>query len=158
MEEDNKVEQAKKTPLGITKRGSLANTTYPGFLDLVKRQLREDYRDQDLTEEGLSIFTSFDPILQRKAEESLTQTYKQLAGRKGIDEVESAVVVSNPESGEVLALLGSRLPRYAGFNRALDAVRPIGSLVKPAIYLTALEQPSQYTLTRYIQDESFSVK
>ena len=150
--------QAKQRPLGISKRGSLANTTYPGFVDLVKRQLREDYRDEDLTEEGLRIFTSFDPILQRKAEEALTQTYKQLAGRKNIDEVESAMVVSNPESGEILALLGSRLPRYAGFNRALDAVRPIGSLVKPAVYLTALEQPKQYTLTHYIQDASFSVK
>jgi penicillin-binding protein 1B len=149
--------QAKQRPLGITKRGSLANSTYPGFMDLVKRQLREDYRDQDLTEEGLRIFTSFDPILQRKAEETLAQTYKQLAGRKGIDEVESAMVVSNPETGEVLALLGSRLPRYAGFNRALDAVRPIGSLVKPAVYLAALEQPSQYTLTHYIEDASFSV-
>lgn len=150
--------EAKQRPLGITKRGSLANSTYPGFIDLVKRQLREDYRDEDLTEEGLRIFTSFDPILQRKAEEAQAQTYKQLAGRKDIDKVELAMVVSNPETGEVLALLGSRLPRYAGFNRALDAVRPIGSLVKPAIYLTALEQPSQYTLTRYIQDESFSVK
>lgn len=151
-------EQAKQRPLGVTKRGSLANTTYPGFIDLVKRQLREDYRDQDLTEEGLRIFTSFDPILQRKAEESMAQTYKQLAGRQGIDQVEAAMLVSNPESGEILALLGSRRPRYAGFNRALDAARPIGSLVKPAVYLTALEQPSQYTLTHYIQDTSFSVK
>src|SRR5690554_1100798 len=151
-------EQAKQRPLGVTKRGSLANTTYPGFIDLVKRQLRADYRDQDLTEEGLRIFTSFDPILQRKAEESMAQTYKQLAGRQGIDQVEAAMLISNPESGEVLALLGSRRPRYAGFNRALDAVRPIGSLVKPAVYLTALEQPSQYTLTHYIQDASFSVK
>lgn len=151
-------QQAKARPLGVTQRGSLANTTYPGFIDLVKRQLREDYREQDLTEEGLRIFTSFDPILQNKAEAALEQTYKQLAGRKGIDQVESAMVVSNPETGEVLALLGSRLPRYAGFNRALDAVRPIGSLVKPAVYLTALEQPSQYTLTHYIEDASFSVK
>ena len=151
-------EHAKKRPLGITKQGSLANTTYPGFVDLVKRQLREDYRDQDLTEEGLRIFTSFDPIVQRKAEDALAQTYKQLAGRREIDQVETAMLVSNPESGEVLALLGSRQPRYAGFNRALDAVRPIGSLVKPAVYLTALEQPNQYTLTSYIEDATFSVK
>ncbi|HKM37943.1 MAG TPA: penicillin-binding protein 1B [Thiopseudomonas sp.] len=151
-------DHAKKRPLGITKQGSLANTTYPGFVDLVKRQLREDYRDQDLTEEGLRIFTSFDPIVQRKAEDALAQTYKQLAGRREIDQVETAMLVSNPESGEVLALLGSRQPRYAGFNRALDAVRPIGSLVKPAVYLTALEQPNQYTLTSYIEDATFSVK
>lgn len=151
-------ETAKQRSLGITKQGTLANTTYPGFVDLVKRQLREDYREEDLTEEGLRIFTSFDPILQRKAEAAQTKTYKELAGRRGINEVESAMVVSNPETGEVLALLGSRSPRYAGFNRALDAVRPIGSLIKPAIYLTALEQPQQYSLTHYIQDASFAVK
>ena len=92
---------AKQRPLGITKKGSLANTTYPGFLDLVKRQLREDYRDEDLTEEGLRIFTSFDPIVQRKAEESLAQTYKQLAGRKDIDKIETAMLVTRDRKSVV---------------------------------------------------------
>jgi penicillin-binding protein 1B len=125
---------------------------------LVKRQLREDYREEDLTEEGLRIFTSLDPILQSKAETSLDETLKRLAGRKGVDQVESAMVVSNPETGEIQALIGSRQPRFAGFNRAVDAVRPIGSLIKPAVYLTALERPSQYTLTSWVADEPFSVK
>jgi len=151
-------ELAKKRPLGISEKGSLANTTYPAFLDLVKRQLREDYRDQDLTEEGLRIFTSLDPILQRKAEDALQRTFKDLSWRKGIEDIETAMVVTHPETGEVQALLGSRQPRFAGFNRALDAVRPIGSLVKPAIYLTALQQPEKYTLTSYLQDEAFSVQ
>lgn len=149
---------AKQKPLGVSKRGSLADSSYPAFLDLVKRQLREDYREEDLTEEGLRIFTSFDPILQSKAETSLNETLKRLAGRKGVDQVESAMVVSNPETGEIQALIGSRQPRFAGFNRAVDAVRPIGSLIKPAVYLTALERPSQYTLTSWVADEPFSVK
>ncbi|MGN7744232.1 penicillin-binding protein 1B [Pseudomonas sp. 22526] len=152
------VEAAKKMPLGVTKRGSLADSSFPGFLDLVKRQLREDYRDEDLTEEGLRIFTSFDPILQMKAEASVSDTFKRLAGRKGSDEVEAAMVVTNPETGEVQAMIGSRQAGFAGFNRALDAVRPIGSLIKPAVYLTALEKPSQYTLTSWLSDEAFSVK
>ncbi|WP_213880668.1 penicillin-binding protein 1B [Pseudomonas sp. dw_358] len=152
------VDAAKKMPLGVSKQGSLADSSFPGFLDLVKRQLRQDYRDEDLTEEGLRIFTSFDPILQRKAEAAVTETFKRFTGRKGIDGVETAMVVTNPESGEVQALVGSRLPGFAGFNRALDAVRPIGSLVKPAVYLTALEQPSKYTLTSWVKDEPFSVK
>lgn len=149
---------AKQKPLGVTRRGSLADSSYPAFLDLVKRQLRQDYQEQDLTEEGLRIFTSFDPIIQMKAETALGETFKRLAGRKGIDSVEAAMVVSNPETGEVQAMIGSRQAGFAGFNRALDAVRPIGSLIKPAVYLTALERPSQYTLTSWLEDEPFSVK
>lgn len=149
---------AKQMPLGVTQRGSLADSSFPAFMDLVKRQLREDYRNEDLTEEGLRIFTSFDPMLQTKAETALAETFKRLSGRKGVEQIEAAMVVSNPETGEVQAMLGSRQPRFAGFNRAIDAVRPIGSLVKPAVYLTALEKPSQYTLTTMIKDEPFSVK
>ena len=152
------VDAAKQKPLGITRRGSLADSSFPAFLDLVKRQLREDYQEQDLTEEGLRIFTSFDPIMQLKAESALAGTLKRLSGRKGVDQVEAGMVVTSPESGEVQAIIGSRQPRFAGFNRALDAVRPIGSLIKPAIYLTALERPSQYTLTSLLEDQPFSIK
>jgi penicillin-binding protein 1B len=152
------VAAAKQKPLGITQRGTLADSSFPAFLDLVKRQLREDYQEQDLTEEGLRIFTSFDPIMQLKAESALADTLKRLSGRKGVDQVEAGMVVTSPESGEVQAIIGSRQPRFAGFNRALDAVRPIGSLIKPAIYLTALERPSQYTLTSLIDDQPFSIK
>ncbi|WP_372877934.1 penicillin-binding protein 1B [Pseudomonas sp.] len=148
---------AKQKPLGVTQRGSMADSSFPAFLDLVKRQLREDYREEDLTEEGLRIFTSFDPILQFKAESALADSLKRLAGRKGVDQVEAGMVVTNPETGEVQVLIGSRQPRYAGFNRALDAVRPIGSLIKPAIYLAALERPSRYTLTSLLEDQPFSI-
>jgi len=148
--------QAKQAPLGVTQRGSLANSSYPAFLDLVKRQLREDYRDEDLTEEGLRVFTSFDPIVQSKAEKAMTQTLQRLG--KAAEGVEGAMLVTNPETGELQAMLGSRHPGFAGFNRALDASRPIGSLIKPAIYLAALERPSQYTLTSLLEDQPFSVK
>ena len=149
---------AQQQPLGVVPRGSMANSSFPAFLDLVKRQLREDYREEDLTEEGLRIFTSFDPILQLKAESALSDSLQRLSGRKGVDQVEAGMVVTNPETGEVQALLGSRQPRFAGFNRALDALRPIGSLIKPAVYLTALERPSQYTLTSLLEDQPFSIK
>jgi penicillin-binding protein 1B len=152
------VAAAKKMPLGVSKVGSLADSSFPDFLDLVKRQLRQDYRDEDLTEEGLRIFTSFDPILQMKSEAAVRESFAKISGRKGADEMETAMVVTNPETGEVQALIGSRQAGFAGFNRALDAVRPIGSLVKPAIYLTALERPQQYTLTSWVPDEPFQVK
>jgi penicillin-binding protein 1B len=151
-------EAAKQRPLGVTATGTLANSSFPAFLDLVKRQLREDYQEADLTEEGLRIFTSFDPIIQLKAEAALADTLKRLSGRQGVESVQAAMVVSNPETGEIQAMLGSRQPRFAGFNRALDAVRPIGSLIKPAVYLAALERPSQYTLTSLLQDEPLSIR
>ena len=147
---------AKQKPLGVTPRGSMADSSYPAFLDLVKRQLRQDYRDEDLTEEGLRVFTSFDPILQVKAEKAMSGTLKRLG--KAAEGVEGAMLVTNPETGELQAMLGGRQPGFAGFNRALDASRPIGSLIKPAIYLAALEKPSQYTLTSLLEDEPFSVK
>ncbi|MFT4613399.1 MAG: penicillin-binding protein 1B, partial [Bacteroidia bacterium] len=144
---------ARAMPLGLNAKNRIQNT-FPAFLDLVRRQLRHDYRDEDLTTMGLSIFTSFDPLVQRVLERSTTTVMDSLdpAG-----ELESASVVTRFDSGEVAALVGGRKARYAGFNRALDARRPAGSLIKPAIYLLALEQPQHYSLATLLQDMPLKV-
>ncbi|MCZ6829933.1 MAG: penicillin-binding protein 1B [Gammaproteobacteria bacterium] len=141
-------------PLGLSQRTRVINS-YPAFLDLVRRQLRRDYREQDLGSLGLSIFTSFDPLLQRQAEQSIEQVLGQLDPD---GELQTALVVTSFDNGEVRALIGGRRPRYAGFNRALDAVRPVGSLIKPAVYLTALQKPAVYTLVTPLSDETVQVK
>ena len=69
-----------------------------------------------------------------------------------------AVVVTRREGGEVVAMVGGRKAGYAGFNRALDAVRPIGSLIKPVVYLTALSFPERYTLTTRINDAEIRMR
>ena len=151
---------AKSKPLGVTKRARSSITSYPAFIDLVRRQLRRDYKEDDLTSEGLQIFTTFDPLVQFEAERALTQRMKQLGRGRDTEEHElqaSAVVVS-VEGGEVLSMIGDRNPRFAGFNRAIDAVRPIGSLVKPAVYLTALEQPQKYNLVTPLDDSPLSMQ
>jgi len=61
--------------------------------------------------------------------------------------------VSRADNGEVLAILGGREARYAGFNRALDAKRSIGSLIKPFIYAAALQEPARFNLATLIDDE-----
>ena len=142
-------------PLDVTVRGSLADSSYPAFMDLVRRQLREDYMDEDLTSEGLRIFTSFDPLLQSKAEKAVADSLKSLGERA--DEMEAAMVVTGAQTGEILALVGGRNPRFSGFNRALDASRPIGSLVKPAVYLAALEQPERYSLITPVDDSPITL-
>lgn len=140
-------------PLGLNSHRRVRGS-FPAFLDLVRRQLRRDYSDEDLTTAGLSIFTSFDPQLQRQLEQS-TQTVMEQLDAGG--ELESATVVTRFDTGEVAALVGGRSARYAGFNRALDAKRPAGSLIKPAIYLAALDRPRDYTLATVLADEPFKV-
>ncbi len=144
---------AKEMPLDLNNREGIRDT-FPAFLDLVRRQLRLEYRDEDLTTRGLSIFTSFDPLLQRQMEQSSTAILKQLDAS---GELETASVVTRFDSGEVAALVGGRQVRYAGFNRALDARRPAGSLLKPAVYLAALEQPRRYTLATPLSDTPLQV-
>ena len=131
---------------------------YPAFMDLVKRQVREDYAEEDLKSEGLRIFTTLSPWTQQQTEAALEQQLQNLEGDYQLEEntLQGAVVVSAVGSGEVLAMVGDREQRD-GFNRALDARRAIGSLVKPAVYLTALQQPEKYTLTTPVDDSEITV-
>jgi penicillin-binding protein 1B len=57
----------------------------------------------------------------------------------------------------VLAVVGSRFPRQAGFNRALDMRRPLGSVIKPAVYLNALSRPDTYNLLSLLSDTPLTV-
>ena len=147
-------EVATAMPLDLSGRPRAMNS-YPAFLDLVRRQLRRDYREQDLGSLGLGIFTSFDPLLQRRAEQSISRVLDRIDPGK---ELQTALVVTSFDNGEVRALIGGRSPRFAGFNRALDALRPVGSLLKPAVYLNALEQDGRYTLATPISDAPVTVR
>ena len=140
-------------PLGVSRRVSRASNLYPAFIDLVKRQLRQDYQQDDLQSEGLRIYTTLDPLVQRAAETSVTKVIPDLQARHSTaDALQTAVIVASPESGEVQALVSDSNPRFPGFNRAIDAVRQVGSLIKPAIYLAALSDPRRYTLASILDD------
>lgn len=147
-------------PLGIGARPAGGATPYPGFMDLVRRQLRQFYREEDLTSEGLRIFTTLDPEVQGIAEQAVTRWLPQLERSRNLPKssLESAVLVSARESGEVLALVGGSDPRYPGFNRVLDAARPIGSLIKPVVYLAALDNPKRYHLATLLDDSPLRIQ
>ena len=49
-------------------------------------------------------------------------------------------------------MIGDRNPTYAGFNRALDIRRPVGSVIKPFIYAYALAQPRRFSLAAKLTD------
>jgi penicillin-binding protein 1B len=152
-------ERAMKAPLGITDNAGRSANYFPAFLDLVRRQLREDYQEQALTETGLTVFSTLDPLLQEKAEESLSDELarQDKSGRKGAKGLEGAMVVTTPQTGEVIAVVGGRRASFDGFNRALDMKRPIGSLAKPMVYLAALQSGS-FTPASVVMDEPIELK
>lgn len=133
---------------------------YPAFVDLVKRQLRRQYEEEDLTREGLRIFTTLNPRAQEVLEAEIVRRLPEIERSRRMDDdtLEAAGVVTNVEGGEVLALVGGRRVRFPGFNRALDARRSIGSLAKPFVYLTALARPAEFNLYSWLADEPVEVK
>ncbi len=153
----DKIAKAKQRGLDVVNKPSYSNARYPAYLDLVRRHLAREYKDEDLKSAGLRIFTTLNPEIQRITEQSVRKTLDRLDGGGKDKTLESAAVVTSRDSGEVLALVGGREPKFAGFNRAVDARRPIGSLIKPFIYLTALSHPDKYTLITPIKDEPFTL-
>ncbi len=141
------LEVALAAPLGVVKKTGRDGSPFPYYLDLVKRRLMKEYPEKDLKTMGLRIFTALDPQVQLAAEHGADGFLK---GRN--QGLEVGVVVTSLATNEIQALVGGAQFRYKGFNRALDAMRPIGSLVKPAIYLTALRQPASYTMMTPLDD------
>ena len=154
--DDARRDAARKAPLGVS---SAAGAASPGFaqsafMELVRRQLAADYAPEVLNRDGLRIFSSFDPRVQRAAEQAVEKILPQLEKDRRLPagSLQTAVVVTDTLSGEVRAVVGGRSAAPGGFNRALNARRPVGSLVKPAVYLTALMRPRRYTLATMLDD------
>ncbi len=146
------VTQAQAKSLEVIPYKHRSVNRYPAFLDKVKRELEQHYKEKDLTTEGLKIFTTLDSQIQNRLETTVSKKMAILEKRPKSSQLETAVIVTRRESGEILALMGGKKPNEAGFNRALNALRPIGSLVKPAVYLTALMQPNKYTMVTPVND------
>lgn len=154
--EPERARRAMTRPLGVVPREAVRLADYPAYLDLVRQQLGRDYREQDLRGGGLRVFTWLDPVIQRAVEQAVRERPESLTLQPD-DDLQAAAVVAERDSGAVVALVGDRDPRLRGFNRAISARRPIGSLVKPVVYLTALQQSQTYTLASRVQDTPLTV-
>ncbi|NRA55048.1 MAG: penicillin-binding protein 1B [Gammaproteobacteria bacterium] len=147
---------AAKSSLGL-KNGIGSNGKYHGFMSLVKQELSQRF-SQDLSQaSGLSIYTTLDTSTQRFAQQSLTKRVKQLEKSAKTSHLQGAVVVTDYRTGQVKALVDGTNANYAGFNRALNAIRPIGSLVKPFVYASALENAGQFNLATMLEDKPLTL-
>lgn len=148
--DDATLAAARAAPLGVLETPGLPRNATPAFLDLVRTQLARDYPSSELRRAGLAIHTTLAPSTQALAEGALTKTLETLGKRQ--PELQGAMVVTGARSGEVEALIGARDPEDPGFDRALEAERPVGSLIKPFVYLVALAQPEKYSLATPLDD------
>ncbi|HEY2987999.1 MAG TPA: PBP1A family penicillin-binding protein [Candidatus Binatia bacterium] len=139
----------------------------PYYVDFLKRELAENYAHEILTDEGFRIFTSLDLQLQKAAEKSLAEglkrleeTYPYLRKRGEEDNLEGAIIVIKPQTGEIKAMVGGRDYQKSQFNRIFQARRQPGSVFKPFVYLAALmygsENGKHFTPVSLVEDSSFT--
>jgi len=136
-------------PIETLASGGLVNRKRPHYSELVDRELRGIALPPKWQNEGLRVFTYFDPQAQNAAENALQEVLPALT--KDPD-LEGAMVVADYHRGGISALVGGRNSQLSGFNRALLAQRQVGSLLKPYIYATALEQAQNYSLATPLSD------
>ncbi|MBD3237041.1 MAG: penicillin-binding protein 1B [Candidatus Eisenbacteria bacterium] len=148
--------EAQERPLELADHAPREALRYPAFMKLVRRQLGRQYTPERLARGSLEVFTTLDPLVQNRAERILAHRLHQFERTRG-DTLEGALVVCSVADAKILALVGGRVAQFAGFNRALDARRNVGSLIKPIVYLTALES-GDYTLTSRVVDRPLTVR
>ena len=154
--------RATHTPVRVTPSEDVL-TDAPYFVDAVLREVEEAGGAH--LPEGLRINSTLDPMIQQAATDSLGKGLAKLeTGHPHLTPslesvVQGAVVVLDPKTGSVLALVGGRDYRRSQFNRAVQARRQPGSLFKPFVYLAAFEaaresQVGQLTAASLLSDES----
>lgn len=131
-------------PLDVVTTPTIAKSRFPDFFDAIQRELKAYYQEEDLKNRGLRIISTLDPLAQRAATHAIKNSKKP--------NLQGALISANPATGEIVALVGSNAD-FTGFNRAIDAKRQVGSLLKPIIYLTAL-QSGRYNLASSVNDSA----
>ncbi|MGD0840017.1 MAG: PBP1A family penicillin-binding protein [Candidatus Acidiferrales bacterium] len=139
---------ARKIPLHLTS-GALEGSTAPYFVDMVKDHLLDKFSETDLLSQDFRVYTTIDPDLQRAAAEAVDVGMKnvddQLAKKyakwhkQGDDaRPQVALVVIDPRTGEIKALVGGRDYGESQLNHALSMRQP-GSAFKPFVYAAAFD-------------------
>jgi penicillin-binding protein 1B len=140
------------SPLNTANSESLASGKHPAFMDKVRDELDNVISQRSEQLAGVKLYTTLDINAQRRAEAALKEQVDRIAVQRNQAKLQAAMVVSDVQTGEIRAIVGGKEAAFSGFNRALNAYRPIGSLVKPAVYLSALEDPEHYNLATMLDD------
>jgi penicillin-binding protein 1A len=138
---------AKKLPLVLHTHDEKKVGSY--FIEYIRQQLEEKYKNSLVYKGGLNIYTTLDLEMQKTAEDALRKSllaldkrqrrFKIVKGESPVPEVEGALIALDPEAGYIKALVGGFDFERSKFNRAIQAKRQPGSAFKPIFYLAALD-------------------
>jgi len=119
----------------------------PYFIDYLTDQLKMLYSPQDLSSLGLSIYTTLDTQVQMAAEKALQngllrleKSNLTLSRPDPQKKLQGAVIVMQPKTGYILAMVGGRNYNVSQFNRITQARRQPGSAFKPFVYVSGLDK------------------
>ena len=119
----------------------------PYFMDYLSRQLGALYAPETLSSQGFSVYTTLDTQVQMAAEQALVQGLSQMEKRNGRlkskdpnRRLQGAIIVMQPKTGYVLAMVGGRNYGVSQYNRITQSSRQPGSAFKPFVYLSALKR------------------
>ncbi|GGB52544.1 penicillin-binding protein 1B [Shewanella inventionis] len=147
---------AAESPLGLRSAQKSVHQKLPAFFAVVKQELRDRYGDSLLQQSGVKVYTTLDPMAQDAAEKAVSSTMASL--NKRAKNIQVGMVVTDKYTGGIAAMVGDKVPGYEGFNRAVEIRRPIGSLIKPFVYASALNQSDKFTLATPIDDKPITLK
>lgn len=146
-----------KRPLEVLPKGQFT-TMQPAFMQAVNLELDNLFSSSELQKlSGSKIFTSYNPAIQKSLENSITDSLPNLIKKSGDKKIQLAAVIVDKTTGDVRAMVGSNDPSFAGFNRAMNTRRSVGSVIKPAVYLSALRQPERYQLNTVLADQPLTI-
>ena len=149
-------QQALNYPLSIRENRRFKQQKYPAYLQLVKKELNKQLSPNQ-QKKGIRVFTGFSHLSQQLLEKTVSSQLTQLEKKYKQEDLQAAMIVTDIKSAEIRAIVGDRQSGYAGFNRATNAKRPVGSLIKPAIYLAALERFEQFNFATLLADKPITL-
>lgn len=135
---------------GVEFQARGASFKAPHFVQYVQKILEERYGETVVETGGLKVTTTLDLELQEKAQEIVMEEIKKVESQHITN---GAVVTVNPETGEILAMVGSKNfndPNYDGQVNVTLSLRQPGSAIKPITYATALKKG--YTPSTLLMD------
>lgn len=128
----------------------------PYFIDAVYKEIKNKKISMD---KNLKIYTTIDLSKQEKAEKSIKQVLYRLDKRtKSNKKLEVSLIHVDLKTNNILTLIGGRRSLHYSFNRSIDAHRPIGSLMKPIVYLSALLKNKELDPSSLVLDKPYKYK